>query len=227
MQQANDEQRNALPVVLEPQGEATSAVIWLHGLGADGYDFVDIVEQLDLPAHHGVRFVFPHAPEQEVTINAGMRMRAWYDIRSLDLMNDVDAAGIRVSCYQVYALVKQQLDAGIAADKMIIAGFSQGGLIALHAALSFEKALGGILALSTYCPMYEQFYLHREIPIMMVHGTLDPVIPLGVAEHSKNALVQKGYAVEWHTYPMVHTVCLEEIADIGNWLRRTLDLKDA
>ncbi|MDG6777188.1 alpha/beta hydrolase fold domain-containing protein [Thiomicrorhabdus sp. zzn3] len=212
------------PIILEPQGQVQSAVIWLHGLGADGEDFVGVVPQLDLPEEHGIRFVFPHAPYQEVTINGGATMRAWYDIRSMDLMGEVDAAGIRVACYQVYDLVQQQIRAGIAPQRIVLAGFSQGGLIALHAGLSYQQALGGILALSTYCPMYEQFYMHRHMPIMMTHGLSDPVIPLPIADQSRKALEHKGYHVEWHTYPMQHQVCAEELDDISHWLRRVLQL---
>lgn len=211
-----------LPIILEPPAKAESAVIWLHGLGADGEDFVDLVPQLKLPENHGIRFIFPHAPHQPVTINGGMRMRSWYDIRSTDFMGDVDAAGIRVACYRAYELIKQQIDAGISAEKIVLAGFSQGGLVALHAALSYEHLLGGVLALSTYCPMYEQFYMHREIPIMMTHGEYDQVIPLAIAQHSKQALEQKGYQIEWHSYPMQHQVCAEEIDDIAAWLKQVL-----
>jgi phospholipase/carboxylesterase len=212
------------PIVIEPEAPATSAVIWLHGLGADGSDFMDIVPLLGLPKGHRVRFVFPHAPVQAVTINGGMEMRAWFDIRTLDLMDDVDAAGIRVSCYQAYDLIQQQIQAGIPAERIVLAGFSQGGLIALHAALSYEHALAGVLALSTYCPMPEQFYLHRALPIMMTHGLADPVIALAVAQSSRQALEKQGYAIEWHTYNMGHQVCAEEIEEIGRWLTRVLQI---
>lgn len=216
--------QNDQAVIMEPSQPAQSAVIWLHGLGADGHDFTGIVPQLGLPEAHAVRFVFPHAPVQPVTVNGGMEMRAWFDIRSMDLLDDVDAAGIRVACYQVYDLIKQQMDQGIAADKIVLAGFSQGGLIALHAALSFEKTLAGIMALSTWCPMHEQFYMHRRIPIFMAHGEGDPVIPLPIAQHSREALQQQGYSIEWHTYPMQHQVCAQEVEAIGSWLRRVLKL---
>lgn len=214
------------PIIIEPQQTATSAVIWLHGLGADGHDFAGLVPQLNLPTGHRVRFIFPHAPVQAVTINGGMNMRSWYDIRSTDFMNDIDAAGIRVSCYQIYDLIQQQQKAGISLDKIVLAGFSQGGLIALHAGLSHDHSLAGIMALSTYCPMTEQFFLHRETPILMAHGEFDPVIPIHVAERSAEALVQRGYTVDWQTYPMEHQVCAEEIAYIAAWLRKTLRLPD-
>jgi len=210
------------PIIIEPKGEATSSVIWLHGLGADGSDFSGLVPQLALPENHGIRFIFPHAPVQPVTINGGMEMRSWYDIRSTDFMNDIDAAGIRVSCYQIYDLIQAQLDQGIAADKIVLAGFSQGGLIALHAGLSFSHRLAGIMALSTYCPMAQQFSQHRDVPIFMAHGQFDTVIPIEVAEHSYQTLNQRGYAIQWQTYPMEHQVCAQEIEDIVNWLKSTL-----
>ncbi len=210
------------PIIIEPQGEVTSSVIWLHGLGADGNDFAGLVPQLDLPNNHGIRFIFPHAPVQPVTINGGMEMRSWYDIRSTDFMNDIDAAGIRVSCYQIYDLLQTQLDQGIAADKIVLAGFSQGGLIALHAGLSFGHRLAGIMALSTYCPMPQQFSQHRNMPILMAHGQFDSVIPIEVAEHSYKALTKRGYTIQWQSYPMEHQVCAQEIEDIVNWLKSTL-----
>lgn len=209
-------------IILQPPAPATSAVIWLHGLGADGHDFAGVVAQLGLPSDHTTRFVFPHAPVQPVTINGGMEMRSWYDIRTLDMMNDVDAAGIRVSCYQIYDLIKAEMNQGIAPENIVIAGFSQGGLIALHAALSFEQQLGGVLALSTYCPMYEQFYMHRSMPIMMLHGTMDPVVSMSIAEHSKQALAEKGYQIDWRTYQMEHQLCSQEVQDMAAWLKRIL-----
>lgn len=220
MQEAKQDQ----PIIIEPKSRATSAVIWLHGLGADGNDFAGLVPELDLPTHHGIRFVFPHAPVQAVTINGGMTMRSWYDIRSTDFMKDIDAAGIRVSCYQIYALIQQQIDSGIAVDRIVLAGFSQGGLIALHAGLSFGQPLAGIMALSTYCPMTEQFHLHRQTPILMMHGKFDTVIPMPVAKQSAEALTKRGYAIEWHQYPMEHQVCVEEIDEISTWLKNTLTI---
>lgn len=218
MQEAKQDQ----PIIIEPKNIATAAVIWLHGLGADGNDFAGLVPELDLPTHHGIRFVFPHAPVQAVTINGGMTMRSWYDIRSTDFMNDIDMAGIRDACYQIYALIQQQINMGIAVDKIVLAGFSQGGLVALHAGLSFSQPLAGIIALSTYCPKSEQFHLHREIPILMAHGKFDTVIPLAVAKQSAEALTERGYAIEWHQYPMEHQVCVEEIDEISTWLIKTL-----
>jgi len=223
MQEASGDQ----PIILHPQQAATSSVIWLHGLGADGHDFAGIVEQLDLPLDHTTRFVFPHAPVQAVTINGGMQMRSWYDIRSMDMMGDVDAEGIGVSCRQVYDLIEDQLKQGIKPENIVIAGFSQGGLIALHTALSYEKQLAGVLALSTYCPMYEQFHLHRSMPILMTHGTMDQVIPITIAEHSMKALEYKGYKIDWRTYPMEHQLCYEEVQDMADWLKQTLGYRES
>jgi len=209
-------------IIVSPPKTPASAVIWLHGLGADGHDFAGIVEQLELPENHSTRFIFPHASVNPVTINGGMEMRSWYDIRSMDMMNDVDAEGIRVSCQQVFDLIKAQMADGIQPENIVIAGFSQGGLIALHAALSFELQLGGILALSTYCPLYQQFDMHLTMPIMMTHGTMDNVIPLTIAEQSMNALQQNGYKIDWRTYPMEHQLCYEEVVDMSNWLKKLL-----
>ncbi|MBF6057793.1 alpha/beta hydrolase [Thiomicrorhabdus heinhorstiae] len=219
------------PIVVEPKNkdgnelEAQAAVIWLHGLGADGYDFLGVLPQLNLPTEHHIRFIFPHADEQPVTINGGMRMRSWYDIRSPDLLNDVDADGIRIASYQVYDLIDQQIKAGIDPKKIILAGFSQGGLIALHAGLGYQQSLGGIMALSTYCPMEQQFNMHLEMPIFMVHGTEDSVVPLALAEHAYTALSNRGYQIEWHTYLMGHQVCGQELMDIRAWLFKALDIE--
>jgi len=209
-------------IILQPPQAATSAVIWLHGLGADGHDFAGIVEQLELPDNHTTRFVFPHAPVQAVTINGGMQMRSWYDIRSMDMLNDVDAEGIQASCAHIHALIHAEITQGIEPQAILIAGFSQGGLIALHSALTFESELAGILALSTYCPMVETLHLNRTVPIMMTHGIQDPVIPISIAEHSMKALEHKGYQVDWRTYSMEHQLCYPEVQDMAVWLKGIL-----
>ena len=210
------------PIILQPPQTAQSAVIWLHGLGADGHDFAGIVEQLELPDNHSTRFVFPHAPVQAVTINGGMEMRSWYDIRSMDMLNDVDAPGIEVSCATIHSLIQAEIAQGIDPKQIVIAGFSQGGLIALHAGLTFEQALAGVLALSTYCPMVETLHLHRTLPIMMTHGLQDPVIPIAIAEHSMKALEHKGYLLDWRTYTMEHQLCYPEVEDMAMWLKTVL-----
>jgi len=212
------------PIIIEPKEEATSAVIWLHGLGADGSDFAGLVPQLALPEHHGIRFVFPHAPVQSVTINGGMTMRSWYDIRSTDFINDIDKTGIQASCDQIYDLIQIQLDQGIAVDKIVLAGFSQGGLIALHAGLGFKHRLAGIMALSTYCPIFKSFSEHQSIPIFMAHGQFDTVIPFDVGYASYQALNKLGYTIQWQSYAMEHQVCAQEIEDIVNWLTENLSL---
>jgi phospholipase/carboxylesterase len=175
-----------------------------------------------LPKGHAIRFIFPHAPIQPVTINGGMHMRSWFDIRSMDFFNDIDSAGIRVSCHQVYKLIQQQIDAGIDSHQIVLAGFSQGGLIAYHAGLSYDHALGGIVALSTWCPLVEQFYLHREMPIFVAHGQQDTVVPYALGAKARDDLTAKGYQIEWHDYAMQHQVCADEVDAIGAWLRKTL-----
>lgn len=203
-------------------GDAPEAsVIWLHGLGADGNDFAPIVPQLGLPCD--VRFIFPHAPIRAVTINNGVRMRAWYDILSLERTDIEDEAGIRDSASAAAALIDAERDRGVAADRIFIAGFSQGGAIALHQGLRHPERLAGILALSTYLPLgwtldEEKHSANEGISIFMAHGALDNVLPERLGQASCEALVQRGYDVEWQSYPMPHSVCPEEIADISRWL---------
>lgn len=203
------------------------AVIWLHGLGADGNDFAPIVPELGLPPQLAVRFIFPHAPLRPVTINNGYVMPAWYDVRSLDLSQIEDEAGIRASQRQVEALVRHEEARGIPTSRIVLAGFSQGGAIALHTALRHKALLGGVLALSTYLPLPHT--LHSEVspansclPIFMAHGTADSVIPIAQGITSRNWLKEHGHAIEWREYPMAHSVCQEEITDIGKWLVQVL-----
>ncbi|HVT35270.1 MAG TPA: dienelactone hydrolase family protein [Nevskiaceae bacterium] len=214
-------------IVIDPPARASAAVIWLHGLGASGDDFVPIVPELGLPAGHGIRFVFPHAPVRAVTINGGMQMRAWYDITGLSRTALADRAGIEASQQLVEQLIAQQRAAGIASEKIVIAGFSQGGAIALHTATRHAEPLGGILALSTYLPLHESLAVeaasaNRKIPIFMCHGTYDPVLPYALGEFSCAQLRAHGYEVDWRSYPMQHQVCMEEIEDIGRWLLQRL-----
>lgn len=213
-------------IEIETGHEPRAAVIWMHGLGADGHDFEPIVPELGMPASPGVRFVFPHAPLQPVTINGGAVMRAWYDVT-----NDgrQDAAGVRASQGRVEALIARERKRGLAAESIVLAGFSQGGAIALQSGLRHPERLAGILALSTYLPLpdtleKEASQANRDLPIFMAHGTQDPVIPLSWAMRSRDHVLRLGYAVEWREYPMPHSVCAEEIADIGAWLRRVLAL---
>lgn len=215
---------NTLELATGPAPSA--AVIWLHGLGADGNDFAPIVGELDLPPT-AIRFVFPHAPAMPVTINGGYVMPAWYDILGADLNRREDESGVRASQQAVEALVAREGERGIAPNRIVLAGFSQGGAIALQTALRQSRALAGVMALSTYVPLAATLPTERNaasnaVPILMAHGTHDPVIPLAMAKRSRDLLRSLGYDVQWHEYPMEHSVCPEEIAAIGAFLRRVL-----
>jgi phospholipase/carboxylesterase len=203
----------------EPRG----TVIWMHGLGADGWDFVPIVRELPLPDDLELRFVFPHAPVRAVTINNGHEMRAWYDIRQNDIARQPDEAGIRESQAQVESLIAREKQRGVSADRVVLAGFSQGGAIALQAGLRHREKLAGIIALSTYLPLQESLDAeaspgNNATPIFMAHGTQDPVIPVQLADASRKALDERGYKVDWQVWPMPHAVCAEEVAAIGEYL---------
>jgi len=216
-------EENAAAVTLAPRGTARAAVIWLHGLGADGHDFVPLVPELRLPESAAVRFVFPHAPTRPVTINAGMRMRAWYDIVALSPRGPEDEAGIRASGDTIVALIDAEKARGVPANRIVLAGFSQGGAIALDAALRYTESLAGVLALSTYLPLAgrlaaEANPAQRALPILMCHGRFDPMLPIEMGLASRDALQALGYAVEWREYPMQHEVCRAEIDDIAAWL---------
>jgi phospholipase/carboxylesterase len=203
------------------------SVIWLHGLGADGHDFEPIVPELGLKDKRSLRFVFPHAPMRPVTINGGMTMRAWYDILTLERGGPQDEAGIRESSHMLEMLIEREHGRGIPHNKIVLAGFSQGGAIALHTALRYPQRLGGLMALSTWLPMQDSFDREvigsteaqsQELPVFMAHGSFDPMLPMALGQQSCKVLEKAGYAVEWHDYPMAHAVCSEEIADIRNWL---------
>ena len=204
-------------------GEPPAAsVIWLHGLGADGHDFASIVPELSLPM--ATRFIFPHAPVRAVTINQGSRMRAWYDILSLERADREDEEGIYASAAAIDALIDAEVERGIPTDRVVIAGFSQGGSIALHVALRHPSRLAGVLALSTYLPLAttleaEKSPANASIPLFMAHGVHDPVVPEALGRSSRDRLRGLGYEVEWTSYPMEHSVCAQEIADINRWLR--------
>ena len=208
-------------------GDPTGSVIWLHGLGADGHDFEPIVGELRLPDDLPLRFVFPHAPVRPVTINGGLSMRAWYDIVSLDRDGPADEAGIRASGAILDELIRRERDRGIDAERIVVAGFSQGGAIALHAALRYPERLAGVMALSTYLPLQRTLRpevldnpdaANADIPIFMAHGSFDPVLPMPLGRMSADLLIETGFTIEWHDYPMPHAVCAEEIEDIRNWL---------
>jgi phospholipase/carboxylesterase len=199
------------------------AVIWLHGLGADGHDFEPIVPELR--GAGAIRYVFPHAPQRSVTINGGYVMRAWYDIRGFEPGAAEDAAGIRASAAAVTKLIDREIERGMPANRIVLAGFSQGGAIALQTALREPRALGGVLALSTYLPLATALPTERSaanagVPIFMAHGSVDPVLPLALAERSRRTLEGLGYAVDWRVYPMPHSVCAAEIVAIDEWLAR-------
>jgi phospholipase/carboxylesterase len=217
-------------IEIETASNPTVSVIWMHGLGADGNDFVPIVRELDLAGMPSIRFVFPHAPLQPVTINNGYVMRAWYDVSFGDLEGNsrrADDKGVRSSQAAIGSLIEREAARGIASEHVVLAGFSQGGAIALQTGLRYRQRLAGIMALSTYLPLAES--LPREaaadnakIPIFMAHGKQDPVVPYAMGSGSRELLAKMGYNVEWHDYPMQHSVCLDEVRDISAWLRRTI-----
>lgn len=216
-------------VEVNPASEPDATVIWLHGLGADGHDFEPIVPELNLPADSAVRFVFPHAPERPVTINGGMRMRAWYDILELSFDARTDLQHVLESAAQVEALIQCEIDRGIAPERLILAGFSQGGTVAMQTALQLDVKLAGLLPLSTWLPrdpILSDRYLqtNREIPVFMAHGSVDPVIPMRMGILARESLRELGMEVVWNEYMMEHGVCIEEIRDIGLWLKNCLNL---
>jgi phospholipase/carboxylesterase len=217
-------------IQIETGSSPRASVIWMHGLGADGNDFVPIVQELDLRGAPDIRFIFPHAPTRPVSINNGYVMRAWYDVKWGDLegrSKQADETGVRESQQSIGQLVDRECTRGIDADRIVLAGFSQGGAMALQTGLRFPRKLAGIMALSCYLPLAESFASeatpeNRATPVFMAHGVQDGVIPLEMAAASRDVLRQHGYEVEWHDYPMAHAVCLEEIAHIAVWLRRVL-----
>lgn len=212
-------------IKIETAANPTVAVIWMHGLGADGNDFVPIVKELDLSGCPAIRFVFPNAPHIPVSVNGGYVMPAWYDIRSADLLNREDEAGLRASQRAIEELIAIERAAGI--QKIVLAGFSQGCAMALQTGLRQADALAGLMCLSGYLPLHqtvdaERAAANQNVPIFMAHGRADPVVPIHRAVQSRDLLTGLGYQIAWHEYDMPHSVCLEEIADIGNWLRKIL-----
>ncbi len=215
-------------IEINPSGDPAAVIIWLHGLGADGHDFEAIVPELRLPDTLPVRFVFPHAPMRAVTINGGVVMRAWFDIFDVELTAaSIDHDQFLESADMLAALIENELRRGMAAERIVLAGFSQGGAIVLHTGLHYEKKLAGILAMSMHLPTIADTAsafstAGEQVPIMMAHGQTDPVIPLDKAIATRQALSDLGYAVDWHDYPIPHSVCAEEIADIRTWLLKIL-----
>jgi phospholipase/carboxylesterase len=217
-------------IEIETGANPQASVIWMHGLGADGNDFVPVVQELDLSGAPDIRFVFPHAPMQPVSINNGYVMRAWYDVKWGDLegrSKQADENGVRASQSAIAQLIEREVSLGIATEKIVLAGFSQGGAIALQTGLRYSKTLAGVMALSTYLPLAESFEKeatpqNRKTPVFMVHGTQDNVVPYQMGVRSRDLLLQHGYEVKWREYPMQHSLCLEEIEDIAAWLKGVL-----
>ena len=211
-------------VELSSGPDPSASVIWLHGLGADGHDFEPLVPQLSWPGAPDIRFVFPHAPVRPVTLNGGMPMRAWYDILSMEAGRDHDGRGIVDSVNQTAVLIRREIDRGIPPERIVLAGFSQGGAIAVQLALRYPKRLAGLIALSTYLLFPDRLdsqvhEANRKLPVFAGHGTSDPMVPFGMGEALARQLESIGYPVEWHSYPMQHAVCPQEISDITAWLR--------
>jgi phospholipase/carboxylesterase len=217
----------AAAVEIETGAAPSGSVIWLHGLGADGHDFEPIVPELVRPGERALRFVFPHAPVRPVTINNGYPMRAWYDISGFDRRSLEDADGIRASQSAISALIAAENARGIASERIVLAGFSQGGAMALFSGTRYPHQLAGIMALSCYMLLAARFDAERQpvnqsTPVFLAHGVQDPVVPLLLGEAARQQLQAAGYAVAWHAYSMPHAVCPQEVADIGAWLRRVL-----
>ncbi len=212
-------------VEIETAPAPRASIVWMHGLGADGHDFAPIVPELTLALP--VRFVFPHAPMRAVTINNGYVMRAWYDVRSVAGERREDADGVRASQAQIEALIARERARGVAAERIVLAGFSQGGAMALHTGLRHAERLAGVMALSCFLPLADDLAreaspANRDVPVFMAHGAYDDVIPLARARRAHDRIVELGWRVEWHEYPMPHSVCPEEIADISAWLAKLL-----
>ena len=214
-------------VELESAPQPTAAVIWLHGLGADGHDFAGLVPELDLSNCPPIRFVFPHAPSMPVTVNGGYVMPAWYDILGPDLVSQQDASGIQSSERAIVALIAQEMARGIPAERIVLAGFSQGCAMALHTGLRLPQRLAGIMALSGYLPLADRITAERhaanvQTPVFMAHGTQDPVVAIARGEASRDALAALGQPVAWHSYPMPHSLHPQEISDISAFLAQVL-----
>lgn len=217
-----------LPFVdVKPQGETKAVVVWLHGLGDSGHGFAPIVPELRLPAAAGIRFIFPHAPEMPVTVNGGMRMRAWYDIKTMDLTNRADEEGVRQSAAAVTALLDKLIADGIPSERIVLAGFSQGGVITLHLLPRLPYKLAGFIALSTYmaCPdklSAEMLSHNKATPVFIGHGTQDPVVPLAAGQQAYKTFKAAGFKVSWQDYRMPHSVCAQEIDEISRFLQSRL-----
>ena len=217
---------NYLPCVeVEPHNPADAAVIWLHGLGADGHDFEPIVPELRLPDNAAIRFVFPHAPSMPVTINNGMVMPAWYDILDMSMDKQVDEKQLLASSHAISALIDREIGRGIDSKRIVIAGFSQGGAVGYQTALAYSKPLAGLIAMSAYFATNESIVSSKEnksLPIQIYHGTMDPVVPEALGKIAYEALKKLDFNVNYQTYPMQHSVCAEEVHDISGWIQKIL-----
>lgn len=215
------------PIIIETGKSPVASVIWLHGLGADGHDFEAIVPELKLPAAPTIRFIFPHAPMRPITINGGMVMRGWYDVMPGNDGFTEDNDHIRDAADYIRLLVEQEQGRGIAVNRIILAGFSQGGAVALYTGLGFEQPLAGIMALSAYVPMFDSMdswlsKTAKDVPVFQAHGLQDPLISVRRAEHSRTLMIQHDIEVDWHSYSMEHSVCAEEVGDICRWITSVL-----
>lgn len=215
-----------LPCIeVNPSKSADSVVIWLHGLGADGHDFEPVVAKLGLPEHAAIRFIFPHAPTIPVTINHGMVMPAWYDILHTDIDQEIDRTRLLVSAAKISQLIGREIERNIDSSRIVLAGFSQGGAVAYQTALSYPRPLAGLLAMSTYLTRSHIIKFsdgNKALPIQIYHGTMDPVVPEVLGKQAYQLLKDKGYEVDYYTYPMQHGVCADQIADISKWLHKVL-----
>ena len=215
-------------IIIEPKNTPKATIIWLHGLGADGNDFTGLIPELKLSQQHHIRFIFPHAPMQAVTINMGMVMRSWYDIKHIDdIKRDIDKQGILNSVNRLESIISTQTSQGIDSENIIIAGFSQGGVVAALTALTTQYRLGGVILLSTYLPDWEHFSqlqsdANQHSPFFIGHGLSDPIVPIQAGLMLKQSLQHQGINVQWHDYPMEHSVCLNEILDISQFIHATL-----
>lgn len=220
------DQMNLETLEVQSGEPVTASVIWLHGLGADGHDFQPIVPELRLDNSPGVRFIFPHAPQRPVTINGNMVMRAWFDIKSLN-RSEEDQDGIRQSEALIQGLIQRENQRGVPTNRIVLAGFSQGGAITLQCGLRYPETLAGLMCLSCYLPLLntvaaERSPANQETPIFLAHGQFDPVLPMAMGEEARKTLEALDYKVQWRTYPMPHSVCPEQIVDIGQWLKNLL-----
>ena len=215
-------------IEIEPATAATHAIIWLHGLGADGHDFIQIARELNLPPEMAVRFVFPHAPRRPIGINSGAIMRGWYDIPQPDLQQHEDEIGLNDSAKLVGEFIAGQQNMNIAAENIVVGGFSQGGALALHAGLSFPNRLGGIISLSAYLPLVDKFTdnkstANQHTPLFIAHGSCDPIVPIELGRRTRHKLIEHGYDVTWFEYPIAHAVAAQEIIDLRNFLCKVIN----